>query len=373
MKAIGNRIFTVICAFFLVIALCICYPVSAAESKGTLALWCVNEKEIVEGMQWRIYRVGHRNENDYVFEGAFSQYRPTLGDKTKSMLEWKAAEVAAAADTLRVYTILDKIPSIGEGVTDAQGNLNFTGLENGLYLVIGDRLQKGTKIYTPSAIFFEMNGQTEAELNAFPKIVLETLDDKKADYSVKKVWLNDKNQPPDLDTFITCEIYCDSVLHETVRLDQSNDWTYEWSDKADHQWLVKEKVIPQNYTVTYQDNHYQYLILNTLNTPKDDSSVTDIHTTTAPVSTTDTQTTSVTEFATTAVQETGTTPRTTSETVQTSTTETVTTTVATPTPPPGDTPKLPQTGQLWWPVPVLCAGGLSLFAAGAWLRKKDEK
>jgi len=28
------------------------------------------------------------------------------------------------------------------------------------------------------------------------------------------------------------------------------------------------------------------------------------------------------------------------------------------------TPTLPQTGQLWWPVPLLLAGGLALIAAG---------
>lgn len=41
----------------------------------------------------------------------------------------------------------------------------------------------------------------------------------------------------------------------------------------------------------------------------------------------------------------------------------------TPTPTPGK--KLPQTGQLWWPVPVLAFVGLVSFAIG-WLRKKHD-
>ena len=41
--------------------------------------------------------------------------------------------------------------------------------------------------------------------------------------------------------------------------------------------------------------------------------------------------------------------------------------------PPTDQPKeptLPQTGELWWPVPVLAAAGLLLIAAGAGKKRK---
>ena len=50
-------------------------------------------------------------------------------------------------------------------------------------------------------------------------------------------------------------------------------------------------------------------------------------------------------------------------------------TTPTPTPPIPDDPKLPQTGQLNWPVPLMAVGGLGLFILG-WIlcfgRKKDE-
>ncbi|MCR4644606.1 MAG: LPXTG cell wall anchor domain-containing protein [Oscillospiraceae bacterium] len=49
------------------------------------------------------------------------------------------------------------------------------------------------------------------------------------------------------------------------------------------------------------------------------------------------------------------------------TTQTVTTTDVTS---KGD--DLPQTGQLWWPVPILAGGGLLLFGAGLYLRKKKD-
>ena len=45
------------------------------------------------------------------------------------------------------------------------------------------------------------------------------------------------------------------------------------------------------------------------------------------------------------------------------------------TPPPStkpDGPKLPQTGQLNWPVPVLAVSGLAMFTIGFLLRKKED-
>ncbi|MDO4815889.1 MAG: hypothetical protein Q4A83_04705 [Bacillota bacterium] len=44
----------------------------------------------------------------------------------------------------------------------------------------------------------------------------------------------------------------------------------------------------------------------------------------------------------------------------------------TPTPTPGPNPPLPQTGVLWWPVPVLFAAGVLLVAAGLLARGKKS-
>ena len=43
-----------------------------------------------------------------------------------------------------------------------------------------------------------------------------------------------------------------------------------------------------------------------------------------------------------------------------------------PPPNPGTGTKLPQTGLLWWPVPVLAVAGLAFLALGAAFRKKKD-
>ncbi len=46
--------------------------VSAADNDGTLTVCYKNEETILSGMHCQIYFVGHRENNDYGFDGAFA-------------------------------------------------------------------------------------------------------------------------------------------------------------------------------------------------------------------------------------------------------------------------------------------------------------
>lgn len=368
---------------------------SAAENAGSLTLWCVKDEDIVSDMHWQIYRVGYRVDDDYVFEGDFEGYRATLGDRTKPMLEWDADTVAAAGETLKVKAIVDKIAARDDGYTDAKGAVTFSGLEDGLYLVWGDILKVGDTTYIPSAIFFEMRGDDASVLNAYPKIVLRTLSTESYNYSVRKVWENDEDQPWNRAVSITVERYRDNKYYDEIELSENNEWTFEWEDSDDHNWFVNEKVIPENYTVSYKDNHTQYLIINTYDSSSS-SSKTDIQTTvTTDGNWTDTQTTTVNTTAdnnthtstgiSTALNSTAThtstkssnstnsnnttannntTPKSSTHTMNTQTTSIQTTVTE---------EKVPQTGQLWWPVPGLAVGGMLFFGMGLKITKKDDE
>ena len=367
----------------------------AEEQTGSLTLWCVKDDDIVSNMHWQIYRVGHRSEDDYIFEGEFAGYRATLGDRTKPMLEWDTNTVASAGEALKYKTIVDKIPFLDEGKTNEQGSVTFDGLTDGLYLVWGDVLKVGQTTYIPSAIFFEMRGEDAAVLNAYPKIVLYTLGEEDVNYSVRKVWQNDAAQPWNRAVSIIVERYRDNAYYDTITLSEANDWTYEWTDEDGHEWFTYEKVIPPHYTVSYEDNHKQYLIVNTLDLTDDDSSTdrqttntndddgTDRNTTTSTDSTTTTQTSvtdgrqtgesgTTTSGATTAANTTETTRQTTAQTVKHTTRQSYSTTRTTVTTTTVTQEKAPQTGQLWWPVPLLTAGGVILLGFGLHLTKKDD-
>ena len=379
-----SRIGTVLCAIAMVLwftaGTLFVKPAFAEEANGSLTLWCVKDDDIVSNMHWQLYRVGHREGNDYVFEGDFENYRATLGNKTTSMLEWDAETVASAGEALKRKTIADKIEKRDEGYTDSTGAVTFDGLENGLYLVWGDILNVGNTTYIPSAIFFEMNGEDAAVLNAYPKIVLRTLSEDAIQYSVRKVWLNDEDQPWNRSVSITVERYRDNAYYDEFELNASNDWTYEWEDTEDHIWFVYEKVIPDGYTVSYQENHTQYLIINTYDGFFDDSSSTDIQTTaTTNDNWTDTNTTTTSTSQTTDDHSSETTPMNTTalhsseaSTSSTPTTHTTTTTTVATTVQTSTSDKAPQTGLLWWPVPALAVSGLLCFGVGLILGKKND-
>ena len=248
-----------------------------------------------------------------------------------------------------------------------------------------------------------MNGEQAAVLNTYPKIVLYTLNENEVVYSVQKVWLNDEHQKWDRSTSITVERYRDNKYYDEIELNESNHWLYEWEDSDDHIWFVNEKIIPKNYTVAYRNTHTQYLIINTLDIPARDSSITEIvtetddyfiatetdietdtdsyHTesqTTSARSTDQTETDIVitdeksqTDTETSAVTtESESVTRITSGTTRTTRTSSDRTDVTSST---GMTEeKAPQTGQLWWPVPLLASGGILLLGTGLFLLKKDD-
>lgn len=342
----------------------------AAGTKGTLTLWCVKDDDVVSDMHWQIYRVGYRVDNDYVFEGDFENCRPTLGDEEKPMLEWDSDTVAAAAETLKVYSIAENMTPIDSGYTKQNGSITFSGLENGLYLVWGDILKKGNTTYVPSAVFFEMRGEEAAVLNAYPKIVMRTKSTTITEYSVRKVWENDEFQPWDRSVRIIAELYRDNEPYKEITLDESNDWTFSWADKGDHSWFVYEKVIPEKYTVAYKNNETQYLIINTYKDRTEESSG-DTTTTTRPTSDYDYDEGSMSNRSSSG-NDTSVYNTTGQQSTHTVTATGINTAVTTSDSDFMTDGKLPQTGQLWWPVPVFGCGGIVLIGIGKHLAKKDD-
>ena len=131
-----------------------------------------------------------------------------------------------------------------------------------------------------------------------------------------KVW-NDAGQKHDRPEKITVQLLKNGEVYDTVILNERNSWRYIWNDLPKYdknglpiEWRVVE-LTPEGYTVSITQESGTFVVTNTPKQP------------------------SVT--------------------------------------PPTDQPKeptLPQTGELWWPVPVLAAAGLLLIAAGAGKKRK---
>ena len=309
----GAIILSILCAALAMIST-ISFNVSAA-GEGSLTLICRSEEVTLTGMQWKIYYTGFRDGNDFLLGGDFADYPVKLDDLS-------AEAITAAAETLENYAVTDKISPIAEGETDAEGKIKFENLKSGIYLVSGKELKVENTIYIPSAILIEVR-DGDVDLDAYPKFYLDVFGSEYEHYTVKKIWENDENALTDRTASITVEIYCDETLNETVTLNDENNWTYDWTAEKGHRWRVKGTNVPDKYTVSYRSNETQFAIINSHQ----------IETTVTTTPTTTTVTTTTTKYE----------------------------------------PKLPQTGQLWWPVPILALGGMIFVGIGCRLLSRNKK
>lgn len=198
------------------------------------------------------------------------------------------------------------------------------------------------------------------------------------------------NRPEDL----VIQLYCDDVMREEVTLNEANGWSYSWEGNSLEEWHVKELVVPKNYLVVYKQNDTQFLIFNSHNqTGSQELTTAPITTTTTTETTTVTTETILSETETTILEtttsvgssivsggtaivsttETGTATTTSgSGTTSTGSSGSTTSGSGTGTTVTTTKPTLPATGQLWWPVPCLAAGGLVLLGVGWRMDKKED-
>ncbi len=328
---------------------------SAADSIGSLTIFCQTQEGIIlSDANWQLYAIGERaQDGSFELNDEFSVYPVSLKDTSKSA-------ISDAAQTLASYCVSDRLEPLAEKATDAAGKVRFEELPYGLYLLIGEMVKQGDVCYLYSPFIIEVPAPDtkDVDIIAYPKSKFMSWSEGGYEYTVRKIWKNDEDQPQLRSVSITAKLYRDGELFETVVLDESNDWTYSWYVSEMHEWSVIEEDVPDGYTVLYTNNGVQYAIVNTYSddAPKE--------TTTTPESTATTETSTQTEStATTTITETEKT------TVTTTTTKTTTTTTAATK--PAKPEKLPQTGQLWWPVPVLAIAGAVLTAIGLKLRTKE--
>lgn len=222
------------------------------------------------------------------------------------------------AQTVYAQIMTTETAPAADGVTDETGVLVFHGLEDGLYLLVGTPHSVDGTVYVPEAYLLALEGE---DVLTQPKF--ETRQESEGvDYRVMKIWEDgaDKDRPLEVEV----RLYRDGALYDTVLLSKDNDWQYRWEGlDAASEWTVSE-LVPEGYESRISRDGDTFLVTNT---KKDEA--------TEPSE--------------------GTTP---SEGTE-------------PTAPEENGPKLPQTGQLWWPVPVLAAAGLILFCLG-WLRRKER-
>ncbi|MDY2629454.1 MAG: Cna B-type domain-containing protein [Lachnospiraceae bacterium] len=383
-----------------------------SEKKANLTL-----QYEMSGVSFALYRVAEvSSDGTFTLTGDFVGYPVEINGLDSA--GWRAL-----AETLAGYVDKDQIAPYRTGVTDEGGRIAWTGLQPGLYLVLGEEKTEGRVTYTPAPSMVALptrdeQGCWEYDVVICPKSDMEeTPDEDTEKIKVIKIWKDygHKEYRPQV---ITVELYQDGVLYDTVKLSKANNWKYAWTDlPVGHHWTAVEKDISGHYYVTVV-REGKYLVITNYYKPDqpdetetpsetESSSETEFSSEGESSSEAESSSESDTPYETETPAESETpyetetpagpeTPYETetpaeseipSETESSAESEAPSETESTdessetkvpliPTTPHfpggGDGSGLPQTGQLWWPVPVLTLAGIAAFTIG-WIRRRERE
>lgn len=255
------------------------------------------------GARFDIYLVAVPSASGgYEMTGAFRTLAVDLDDMT-------AEKMLAIAGTLDAYVNLFNFTPTASGTINEGGFLTFTGLEPGLYLVRGHSYQRDGYTYTTTPFLIYLPTYDEAgnrwgyDMSVNPKYTAKPDGgNEPVERRVLKIW-NDSGSEADRPKEITVYLLRNGAIYDTVILNRENQWRYSWTNlDPGFVWTVAEAV-PSGYTVSISQEGITFVITNSK----------------PPVP---------------------------------------------PPPPPPPPPELPQTGQLWWPVPCLVIAGMFLFLVG---------
>lgn len=274
------------------------------------------------GAQFDLYRIASVDEyGELTLEKQCEQFPVNLNKATKE--DWKTL-----ASTLEGYVLRDNIMPSASGKTDERGQLMFDNkngkLTTGLYLVLGQRLEQGNSLYEATPFVVMLPGMEEQanawtyEVTVSPKFESEPVEEIPDAVSRKviKKW-EDSAHEEERPKEIRVQLLREGEVFDTISLNEKNNWRYTWNDLDNqYQWTVVEKEVA-GYSVQTERQGITFVVTNTYDEdlPYDKPEQ---------------------SGGESGDEEAG-----------------------------GSTShRLPQTGQLWWPVPLLIVCGLLLIVFG---------
>lgn len=338
-----------------------------------------------ENVEFKLFKIADMTELvQFEFAGKFAEY-PVDFPETMTDSDW-----TNMAEILAGYVERDKLVCNVSGKTDARGEIKFADLSAGLYLITGGSHQreyqsgeiKHRVYYHVQPFLISTPGLDNSskwcyDIAVSPKF--NASEDQFISRRVLKSW-SDRGFEAYRPEQVLVDLLCDGKVHETVELNDKNNWRYDWEELDNtHQWRIVERLV-QDYRVSGRQEGSTYVITNRYidafvpdpgrpdrpSKPTDKPSEPDKPDT--PDKPTEPNRPTEPTVPTVPAEPTDPGPSQPADPVNPGpdTTEPVT-----PGQPTG--PKLPQTGQLWWPVPVLTFAGLVLFAGGWLLVKSASK
>ena len=366
------------------------------DRPASLTVECTHDGAPLSGVAFDLYKVADIDASGgFTVTDAFSEYSVSLGRQTVE--EWRAL-----AQTLAPYAIRDGIPPLRQGSTDSDGRLSVTALSTGMYLVYGQRYKSGDFVYIPEPFLVSLpslNGQDEWYYDVVANCKGIGYEDPPETVMVRtlKVW-DDEGHETNRPEAVEVQLLRDGGVYDTVTLNAEGNWRFVWQElPGDCEWSVVEKAVPENYSLQVVKEGVTFVLTNSY-TPAftavrvrkvwDDQGHENmrpaqievllledgqVYDTAVLNGSNDWEYTwsNLEEGRDWSVKEASVPAGYSSAVTQEGGVFTLTNTYSPP--PPPAIPKIPQTGQLWWPIPVLAGAGLVCYLIGFLLRKARKK
>ena len=219
------------------------------------------DDELMKGVKSQIYLVATiDNDGQYTitdeFKGCFSD--PDFFNNGFDYDVWKDCvqyEEASDSDILDKHIKANSITPANEGVSDDKGKTYYTGLALGVYYVHSDKIVKDEDTHSfvnfvyPVPILVRNKDTGVISPNYSPEAEPKksrVKNDVVTHCSIQKQW--DDGGYANRPASVVFEIYCDGELMETVTLSSSNNWYYEWQNPGAHEYTVREIGIADGYS-----------------------------------------------------------------------------------------------------------------------------
>ena len=263
-----------------------------------------------EGLEFSLYRVAdYKDTGGFALTEKFQNYRVSLESD-----EWRGT-----ARTLADYAERDGIQADAVLKSGSDKTVCFENLSNGLYLVKGQEIEEQdngkAKISVPPVSLIALPDASQKDtlhIRVNLKYDEEKMDNTEASQTKIHVLRTDQNGT--------------TTVVDSQILKKENQWSYTWENLSSQvSWSVVETEVPSGYTVSTSREGNTVVLTNTKTADSEDKSE--------------------------STDKTGTSGENGGNSSQ----------------------KLPQTGQLWWPVPLLMLAGVICLLVGKQLRKSMEE